>query len=43
MGKTFVEKIFNANCNDIVFAKPNIVLTYDNTASIIETLKNGRN
>lgn len=39
MGKTFVEKIFNANCNDIVFAKPNIVLTHDNTASIIETFK----
>ncbi len=39
MGKTFVEKIFNANCNSIVFAKPDIVLTHDNTASIAETFK----
>ncbi|MBP7102618.1 MAG: 3-isopropylmalate dehydratase large subunit [Bacteroidales bacterium] len=39
MGRTFVEKIFNASCNSIVFAKPNIVLSHDNTASIAETFK----
>lgn len=37
MGKTFVEKIFNATCGSIVFAQPNIVLTHDNTASIADT------
>ncbi len=39
MGKTFVEKIFNADSNSIVFVKPDIVLTHDNTASIAETFK----
>ena len=34
MGKTFVEKILGAPCGAIVFRKPNIVLTHDNTASI---------
>jgi len=37
MGKTFVEKIFGADCGAIVFAKPNLVLTHDNTASIAAT------
>ncbi len=37
MGKTFVEKIFNAKAGDIVFAKPDIVLSHDNTASIAKT------
>jgi homoaconitate hydratase family protein/3-isopropylmalate dehydratase small subunit len=36
-GKTFVEKIFNAPVGSIVFAKPDIVLTHDNTASIKNT------
>jgi len=37
MGKTFAEKIFGAPAGAIVFAKPNIVLTHDNTASIRKT------
>ena len=36
-GKTFVEKILNAPKGAIVFRKPNIVLTHDNTASIKNT------
>ncbi len=36
-GKTFVEKIFDADCGSIVFKKPDIVLTHDNTASIKNT------
>lgn len=39
MGKTFVEKIFGADAGEIVFKTPNIVLTHDNTASIIKTFK----
>ena len=39
MGKTFVEKILNAECGSIVFAQPNIVLTHDNTSSIAETFR----
>ena len=35
--KTFVEKIFNAAAGSIVFRKPDIVLTHDNTSSIKET------
>ena len=37
MGKTFVEKILNAPKGAIVFRKPDIVLTHDNTASIKNT------
>jgi len=37
MRKTFVEKILNASKGAIVFRKPNIVLTHDNTASIKNT------
>ncbi len=37
--RTFVEKIFNAEVGSIVFAKPNIVLTHDNTASIKKTFE----
>jgi homoaconitate hydratase family protein/3-isopropylmalate dehydratase small subunit len=40
MGKTFVEKILDAPCGAIVFRKPNIVLTHDNTASIKKTFEN---
>lgn len=38
-GKTFAEKIFNAPAGSIVFAKPTIVLSHDNTASIANTFK----
>lgn len=38
-GKTFVEKIFNAEKGSIVFKKPDIILTHDNTASIYNTFK----
>jgi homoaconitate hydratase family protein/3-isopropylmalate dehydratase small subunit len=45
MGKTFVEKIFDASCGSIVFRKPDIVLSHDNTASIRKTFEkmNGKN
>ncbi|TKG92421.1 homoaconitate hydratase family protein [Puteibacter caeruleilacunae] len=33
-GKTFVEKIFGASEGSIVFQKPDLVLTHDNTSSI---------
>ncbi len=39
MGKTFVEKILNAKTGAIVFKKPNIVLTHDNTSSIKKTFE----
>jgi len=39
MGKTFVEKIFGAPANSIIFKKPDIVLTHDNTASIERTFR----
>jgi len=35
--KTFVEKIFNAERGSIIFKKPDIILTHDNTASIAVT------
>jgi len=38
-GKTFVEKIFGAEKGSIVFKKPDIILTHDNTASISSTFK----
>ncbi len=38
-GKTFVEKVLGAEKGAIVFRKPNIVLTHDNTASIHNTFK----
>jgi 3-isopropylmalate/(R)-2-methylmalate dehydratase large subunit len=34
---TFVEKIFGAPAGSVVFSKPDIVLTHDNTASIEKT------
>ncbi len=37
--KTFVEKIFDAKCGSIVFKKPDIILTHDNTASIKKTFE----
>jgi len=39
MGQTFVEKIFKAKTGSIVFAKPDLVLTHDNTASIAKTFE----
>jgi 3-isopropylmalate/(R)-2-methylmalate dehydratase large subunit len=39
MGKTFVEKILDAEQGAIVFRKPDIVLTHDNTASIKVTFE----
>lgn len=38
-GKTFVEKLFNAPAGSIVFKKPDIVLSHDNTASIKKTFQ----
>jgi homoaconitate hydratase family protein/3-isopropylmalate dehydratase small subunit len=38
-GKTFVEKIFDASAGSIVFAKPDIILSHDNTASISKTFE----
>ena len=37
--QTFVEKIFDAKTGSIVFRKPDIVLTHDNTASIRKTFE----
>jgi len=37
--KTFVEKILGAKTGSIVFRKPDIVLTHDNTASIYKTFQ----
>lgn len=39
MGKTFVEKIFGASTGSIVFKKPDLILTHDNTSSIKSTFK----
>ncbi|MGM0551076.1 MAG: aconitase/3-isopropylmalate dehydratase large subunit family protein [Bacteroidota bacterium] len=39
MSKTFVEKILGAPCGSIVFKKPDIVLTHDNSASIRKTFE----
>jgi homoaconitate hydratase family protein/3-isopropylmalate dehydratase small subunit len=39
MGQTFVEKILGAPTGAIVFRKPDIVLTHDNTSSIFSTFK----
>ncbi|MBN2819721.1 MAG: 3-isopropylmalate dehydratase large subunit, partial [Bacteroidales bacterium] len=36
-GRTFVEKIFDAPVGSIVFAKPDVILSHDNTASIEKT------
>ncbi|MBN1199470.1 MAG: 3-isopropylmalate dehydratase large subunit [Bacteroidales bacterium] len=38
-GKTFVEKIFDADAGSIVFATPDIILSHDNTSSIYSTFK----
>ena len=36
---TFAEKVFRANEGAIVFARPDIILTHDNTASIYKTFQ----
>ena len=38
-GKTFAEKILGAEAGAIVFRRPDIILTHDNTASIASTFK----
>ncbi|MCB2219085.1 MAG: 3-isopropylmalate dehydratase large subunit [Bacteroidetes bacterium] len=38
-GKTFAEKIFGASAGSIVFQKPDIILSHDNTASISKTFE----
>lgn len=38
-GKTFAEKIFDAPAGTIVFKKPDIILSHDNTASIFNTFR----
>jgi 3-isopropylmalate/(R)-2-methylmalate dehydratase large subunit len=37
--RTFAEKIFNAPAGAIVFARPDIILTHDNTSSIYKTFQ----
>ena len=37
---TFAEKIFKAPAGSIVFARPDIILTHDNTSSIFKTFSN---
>jgi homoaconitate hydratase family protein/3-isopropylmalate dehydratase small subunit len=37
--KTFAEKIFGATTGSIVFARPDIILSHDNTSSIYSTFK----
>lgn len=37
--KTFAEKIFGATAGAIVFARPDIILTHDNTSSIYKTFQ----
>jgi len=39
MGKTFAEKILGAEAGAIVFRRPDIILTHDNTASIAGTFR----
>ncbi|HPR18280.1 MAG TPA: aconitase/3-isopropylmalate dehydratase large subunit family protein [Candidatus Cloacimonadota bacterium] len=38
-GKTFVEKVLGASTGSIVFRKPDLILTHDNTASIKGTFQ----
>lgn len=38
-GKTFAEKIFGSEKGTIVFARPDIILSHDNTSSIYSTFK----
>jgi 3-isopropylmalate/(R)-2-methylmalate dehydratase large subunit len=37
--QTFAEKIFNAPTGSIIFARPDIILTHDNTSSIYKTFQ----
>ncbi len=38
-GKTFAEKIFGAGAGSITFARPDLILSHDNTSSIYSTFK----
>jgi len=38
-GKTFAEKIFDTEKGSIIFKKPDIILSHDNTASIFNTFR----
>jgi homoaconitate hydratase family protein/3-isopropylmalate dehydratase small subunit len=38
-GKTFAEKIFGAEAGTIVFCRPDLILTHDNTSSIESTFR----
>ena len=37
--QTFAEKIFKAPAGSIVFARPDLILTHDNTSSIYKTFQ----
>jgi 3-isopropylmalate/(R)-2-methylmalate dehydratase large subunit len=37
MKRTFVEKILNARAGSIIFRKPDLILSHDNSASIFQT------
>ena len=45
MGKTFSEKLFSIKSNldskagDIVYAEPDLILSHDNSASIVKTFQ----
>ena len=39
MPSTFVEKIFGAPAGSIVFHKPDLVLTHDNTGAVMKKFK----
>jgi 3-isopropylmalate/(R)-2-methylmalate dehydratase large subunit len=39
LSQTFAEKIFKAQAGTIVFARPDIILTHDNTSSIFKTFQ----
>lgn len=39
VARTFVEKLLGAECGSIVFRKPNLILSHDNTVSISKTFE----
>ena len=39
MGKTFIEKVLKGKAGEVVFARPDIILSHDNTASIAKTFE----
>ncbi|KPK86287.1 MAG: hypothetical protein AMS27_05445 [Bacteroides sp. SM23_62_1] len=40
MKRTFVEKILNARAGSIIFSRPDLILSHDNSASIYKTFQN---